>query len=133
MQTGIKSLEIIRQRSDLLRLILWTALIWGLAITTNYLTLLAFDIHLPLMVSVLILVALQAGISLPSIPGRIGLFEYICVLTLMVFGIDQEVALSFGLLLHAIVLIPTTFAGMVSFWILGLSDLRDEFQVAFTQ
>jgi hypothetical protein len=133
MQDGIKGLEIIRHRSDLIRLVLWTVLIWVLAITTNYLTLLAFDIHLPLIVSVLILVALQAGISIPSIPGRIGLFEYICVLALMVFGIDREVALSFGLLLHAIVLVPTTLAGMISFWILGLSGLRQEFRVALTQ
>ena len=133
IESGLASLEIIRRRDDLLRLIFWTALIWGLAITTNYFTLLALDIHLPLTASMLILFGLQAGISLPAIPGTIGLFEYICVLALSVFGVDQALALSFGLLLHAIVLVPTTLAGMVSFWILGLSGQREKFQDAVTQ
>jgi len=133
IESGLTSLEIIRRRDDLVRLILWTALIWGLAIITNTFTLLALDIHLPLMASVLVLFGLQAGISLPAIPGTIGLFEYICVLALSVFGVDQAVALSFGLLLHAIVLIPTILAGMASFWLLGLSGQRDKFKNAVVE
>ena len=77
---------------------------------------------------VLVLVGLQAGISLPAIPGTIGLFEYICILALSVFGVDQSLALSFGLLLHAIVLIPTTLAGIASFWVLGLFGQRKKYQ-----
>ena len=133
IHSGINSLEIIRNRSDLLRLIFWTVLIWGFAITTNTLTLLAFDIHLPITASLLVLVGLQAGISLPAIPGTIGLFEFICVLALSVFGVDQTLALSFGLLLHAIVLLPTTLAGMASFWFLGLSGQRHKYQDGIAQ
>jgi uncharacterized protein (TIRG00374 family) len=128
IESGLTSLEIVRRRDDLLRLVLWTGLIWCLAILTNYFTLLALDIHLPIPASMLILFVLQAGISIPSIPGTIGLFEYICVLTLSVYGINQSLALSFGLLLHAIVLIPSTLAGMVSFWSLGLSGQQGRFQ-----
>jgi len=128
IESGLASLEIVRRRDDLVRLVLWTALIWGLAILNNQFALLALDIHLPLTASLLILFGLQAGISLPAIPGTIGLFEFICVLVLSVFGIDQALALSYGLLLHAIVLVPSTLAGMVSFWALGLSGQRDKFQ-----
>jgi uncharacterized membrane protein YbhN (UPF0104 family) len=111
-----------------LRLVLWTTSIWGLAILNNHFTLLALGIHLPITASMLILVGLQAGISLPAIPGTIGLFEYICVLALSLFGIDQSLALSYGILLHAIVLVPSTIAGMISFWVLGLSGQRQKFQ-----
>jgi uncharacterized protein (TIRG00374 family) len=122
IQQGLASLEIIRRRDDVFRLILWTAIIWALAIAINQLVLLALDIHLPLSASLLILVGLQAGISLPAIPGTIGLFEYICILALSVFGIEQSLAFSYGVLLHSIILIPTTLAGTISFWVLGLSN-----------
>lgn len=121
MESGLRSLEIIRRRQDLARLIFWTALVWGTALLNNYLVLLALEIHLPLVAPLLILVGLQAGISLITIPGTIGVFEYICVLALTFFGIEPSLALSYGLLLHAIVLLPPLLAGMVSFWALGLS------------
>jgi uncharacterized membrane protein YbhN (UPF0104 family) len=64
--------------------------------------------------------ALQAGISIPSIPGKIGIFEYICVLSLVAFKVDPARAFSYGILLHAIVLLPTTILGLIFFWRLGL-------------
>ncbi len=128
IESGLSSLEVIRRNDDMLRLVLWTALIWGTALVINHLVLLAFDIHLPLTASLLLLIGLQAGISLPAIPGAIGLFEYICVLALSVFGIEQSVALSYGLLLHALIFIPSILAGMISFWALGLSGQRQNFR-----
>jgi len=73
-------------------------------------------------------VGLQAGISLPAIPGTIGLFEYICILALSFFNIDPSTALSYGLLLHAVVLLPPLLAGMISFWVLGLTRERQKYQ-----
>ncbi len=128
IESGISSLEVVRRSDDMLRLVLWTALVWSTALLINQLVMLALDIHLPLTASLLLLVGLQAGISLPAVPGAIGLFEYICVLALSVFGIDQATALSYGLLLHAIVFIPQILAGMISFWALGLSGQRQNFQ-----
>ncbi len=128
IESGISSLEVVRRSDDMLRLALWTALVWSTALLINQLVMLALDIHLPLTASLLLLVGLQAGISLPAVPGAIGLFEYICVLALSVFGIDQATALSYGLLLHAIVFIPQILAGMISFWALGLSGQRQNFQ-----
>ena len=127
IESGLSSLKVIRRSDDMLRLVLWTALVWSTALLINHLVLLALDIHLPLTASLLLLIGLQAGISLPAIPGAIGLFEYICVLALSVFGIDQSVALSYGLLLHALVFVPPILAGMISFWALGLSGQRQNF------
>jgi uncharacterized membrane protein YbhN (UPF0104 family) len=63
---------------------------------------------------------LMAGISLPSAPGRIGIFEYSCILALSIFGIRQAQALSYGILLHAVVLLPTTLLGLLAFLRLGV-------------
>ena len=128
---GLESLEIIRRRGDLIRLIFWTVIVWITAVVTNNFVLLSLDIHLPVAASILILVGLQAGISLSAIPGTIGLFEFISVLALSAFGVDKASALSYGLVLHAIVLIPNIIAGTLSFWFLGLAGQRDQIQDAF--
>jgi uncharacterized protein (TIRG00374 family) len=128
IESGLSSLKIIRRREEVLRLVSWTVIVWGTAILNNHLVMLALDIHLPLTASLLVLVGLQAGISLPAIPGTIGLFEYICILALSLFNVGPSTALSFGLLLHAIVFIPPTLGGLISFWVLGLSGQRPKYQ-----
>ena len=98
--------------SELVKIVLLSVLIWGTAILNNYLLLLAFQIDLPVTAAVLLLVGLQIGISLPSLPGTIGVFEYVCVLVLAVFAVERTAALSYGILLHAIVMLPATLAGI---------------------
>jgi len=68
----------------------------------------------------LLMIALQVGISLPSMPASIGIFEYICILTLGFFGIEESIGLSFGVLLHVIAFLPIIIGGLVSFWIMQL-------------
>jgi len=126
IQDGLDSLKVLHSRADLLRLAFWSALVWGTAVLNNHLALLALDIHLPWTASLLVLMVLQAGISIPSVPGKIGIFEYSCVLALGVYGIAQAPALSYGILLHAIVLAPSTLLGLVFFWMLGLSASRQD-------
>jgi len=121
IRAGSASLDILQNNAGLVKLGLWSAVVWGTAILNNHLTMLAFDIHLPLTASLLILIALQAGIAIPSVPGRIGIFEYICVLSLAVFGVDQATAFSYGILLHAIVLLPATLLGLLFFAASGIS------------
>jgi uncharacterized protein (TIRG00374 family) len=117
---GFASLEVLKSWKNLLILAGLTALAWGSATLTNYLTLSSIGIHLPMQASVVVLIVLQAGISLPSSPGKIGLFEYACVIALALFQVDQAHAFSFGLLLHGLVFLPVILAGLAAFWWLGL-------------
>jgi glycosyltransferase 2 family protein len=122
VQAGLLSLDILRHRADRFKLVGWTALIWGTAIANNYLTFLALPMALerPLLASLLILVALQVGISLPTAPGTIGVFQYICVVALGLLGVDESLAFSYGVVLHAIVMLPTTLLGVGFFWVWGM-------------
>jgi hypothetical protein len=120
IQYGLASLEVLHNRTGLAWLAFWSAVIWATALLNNQLTLLALQIHLPLIASLLLLVSLQAGISIPSVPGSIGVFEYICVLVLSVFEVEQASALSFAIVLHMLVFIPVTLFGLVSVWFLDL-------------
>ena len=119
-RSGITSLEVLRSARGLVFVIIWLAMSWATALLNNQFALLALGIHLPLTASLLVLVVLQAGISIPSVPGRIGIFEYICVLTLAVFGVSQSAAFAYGILLHSLVFIPPTLLGLFFLITLGL-------------
>jgi len=121
MKYGLASLEVLQSRKGLAWLAFWSSVIWATALLNNQLTLMSVHINLPFTASLLLLVALQAGISIPSVPGSIGVFEYICVLALSVFNIEQTSALSFAILLHMLVFIPIVLLGSVSIWILGMN------------
>ncbi|MFQ5616606.1 MAG: lysylphosphatidylglycerol synthase transmembrane domain-containing protein [Anaerolineales bacterium] len=118
---GLSSLGVLHNGSDVLKLVLWNGVVWGTAILNNHLALLALGIRLPLTASLLILIAVQAGISSSSVPGTIGVFEYLCVLALSVFGIGRTLAFGYGVLLHVIVLSPPIIGGLVSLWVLNLN------------
>jgi uncharacterized protein (TIRG00374 family) len=128
LRAGLLSLDVVRKYPDLIKLFLLTGISWGTAILNNQLVLKAFQIDLPWTASLLVLIGLQAGISIPSVPGRLGLFEYICVLALSLFDIDQTTALSYGFLLHGVVFILPTVLGLISFWLLGLRQKAGNFQ-----
>jgi glycosyltransferase 2 family protein len=123
LQSALSSLDVLRSRTDFVWLVIWSLVVWGTAILNNYLTLLALHIALPMpiMASIFVVIILQIGISLPSAPGTIGVFQYGCIVALGFFGVAQSTAFSYGILLHAIVMLPTTLVGIVLFWMMGLS------------
>jgi hypothetical protein len=124
----LASLDILRARGGVIKLALWTAAIWTTALLINQLVFLAMDLDLPWQAGLLLLLVLQAGISMPSVPGRIGLFEYLCVLTLSLFGVSQEQALSYGIVLHALVFLPTIFLGVLALLGVGMRPERNDFE-----
>jgi hypothetical protein len=125
-RSGLSSLDIFSSKTELFKLTAWTVLIWATAVLTNHLAFLAFGLNLPPTAALLTLIALQAGISIPSIPGRIGVFEYLCVLTLGIFGIGQTIALSYGILLHAIIFLPVILPGIFFYWFIELTGRHSD-------
>ncbi len=109
---GLASLQILSDMRGILGLTFWSALVWISAVLTNVLSLMALEIHTPFAAPLLVLFVMIAGINLPSAPGRIGLFQYLCILALAPFGIAQAAALSFGFLLHILVYLPMIIASL---------------------
>ncbi len=99
------------------KIILWTVVIWLFAGLTNYLVLLAMDIEVPLLLaSLLVLTVVHLGLAVPTSPARIGVFHYLCLLSLSVLGVEGSQALAYGFVLHSIVVLPIIGAGLVCLW-----------------
>ena len=94
----------------------WSAVTWGAGILANQLTMMAMDVRLPLVAAVFLLVVLQIGTKLPSSPANIGVFHYLVVLSLSVFSVEKGLALSCGLVLHAVVVLLPSLLGAFYLW-----------------
>jgi len=98
------------------QLVGWSVFVWAMAALTNYLTFLALGIEAPFLAALFLLAALYLGAAAPSPPGRVGVFHYVCVLSLSLFSVDRSLALSYGLVLHLIVFAPMISLGAWFLW-----------------
>lgn len=94
----------------------WSLLIWFATTGMNYLMLLALNIQVPLIAAVALLVVLQFGGRIPAPVAGIGVFHYLAIVTLSLFAVDKEAALSFGVLMHAITYLPPSLLGAWYIW-----------------
>lgn len=78
-------------------------LIWLGGALVNYLLFRAFRFPLNFGAAILLVVVLIFGTALPTVPGRIGVFHFLCVLFLSSQSIDKSQALGYAALLHLIV------------------------------
>jgi uncharacterized protein (TIRG00374 family) len=99
-----------------LGLAIWmlSAAIFFVSIATNYLVLAAMGLALPPVAALFLTIVLRIGVAPPSLPGRLGLFQYLIVLALAMFGVNRTAALSFSFALYAVAVVPILIAGSIS-------------------
>ncbi len=113
---GLTSLDIVRHPRLLIGLLVWSLIVWILSAFTNYLVFLALELTLPFWASLLLLVVLQVGTAVPSSPGRIGVFQYLAILTLSIFAVNKDVALGYSIVLYLVVYVPMVLIGGYCLW-----------------
>jgi uncharacterized membrane protein YbhN (UPF0104 family) len=64
------------------------------------------------------------GALIPSSPGYVGVFEAAGMLALVPFGLPQEMALAYILVVHAALVVPITLLGFYYVWREGISLSR---------
>lgn len=114
----VSGLGIFRRPGLLLASLVLSALIWiGYALSL-YVIALAFDIHLGLMDTFLMLIVVTIGLTLPSTPGFVGAMEAAVWFGLtFFFGIDDSTAFAVGVVFHVTQYVPMTIAGFVALWL----------------
>jgi uncharacterized membrane protein YbhN (UPF0104 family) len=91
----------------------WTIAIFLFAAGANQLLFQAFRFSLPLSAGIALLVVLQAGGVPPSLPGRLGIYNYLTVLTLGLYGVDRAQALGYSLALYVVAFAPKLVLGAI--------------------
>jgi glycosyltransferase 2 family protein len=95
-----------------------TTLFLGISgVALNDFVIRSLHIDATLIASVVLLVILQVGVAVPSTPGKVGIFQYLAVRGLSLFGVDSAQALAFGLILHILIFLPPALMAAVFFLI----------------
>jgi len=113
---ALGSLDVLRSPWVGLQLQGWSLLSWSLSILVNYIVFLALGLPLSFAAALFLLVVLQVGVAVPSAPGKLGVFHYLCILALAPFGVEKSAALSYAVLLYFVVFGPPLLLGAFFLW-----------------
>ena len=84
-------------------------LTWALG---AYLVARSVGIELTMLQAIFVTAALNLGVAIPSSPGFVGTYQWLGVSALALFGIPQESALAYAIVLQAVWYVPTTLVGL---------------------
>ena len=104
----------VTRRDQLAMTALLTALIPVTAAGTNLLVLRGFGLPVPAITAFVLLVVLQIGTAVVSVPGNIGVFHYLTVVTLAAWGVSRPTAIATAIVLHAVSLGPKVLLGALT-------------------
>jgi len=122
LEQGIEAFGLLRRAKTLLLVVVLTfGFIVG-QVLTNFFLFKAFHLRLSFWVGLVVLLAIQVGNIPPSVPGKIGVFEYAVILALSVFAISKSQALSYGIMLHVVAYLPKILLGFI--FIATMKELR---------
>lgn len=104
----LDGLDFARKPVTLAWVLFWTVVQWALSGSTVVLAMLAVGItgastYELLQMTLLVLVATNLSMAIPSAPGYVGVFHGVFVATLALFGVREEVATAAAVVEHALV------------------------------
>ena len=94
-----------------------TAVSWLLLGLSGWFLLLGVDVDAGFAAALLVLVATNLVLVLPSSPAGLGAFEAAAVLALAAYDVEREQALSYALVLHALNALPYVAVGYLALWL----------------
>jgi glycosyltransferase 2 family protein len=97
----LAGLSALRDPRRALQAAFWSGLAWAAAGLGAWVLLLAFMPGASVTMAFVTLTMVGIGAAVPSAPGSAGVFEFVVVQSLSIFGVDKSLALSYGLALHA--------------------------------
>lgn len=107
----LESLRILTDPRRLVKVFLLMFASWIIALFTQYMLLRAFIPEAKLIWTAFSLGGLALGISIPSSPGNIGIYEASLTAALSAFGVNQSIAFAYALASHVTSVLVTTLVG----------------------
>lgn len=110
----VHGLASFRQPGIALRAFALTVASWLVLAASAWLLLVGFHFGAGYGAGLLATIASALVLVVPAAPGGVGQFEAAAIVALSVFGIDRSPALSYGVVLHAVNVLPYLLAGYLA-------------------
>ena len=132
LQTFIEGLSVLRRPGRFAAVFGWTVAHWLLNGFGFWLSFKALGIGAPFSAALFLQAFIALGTAVPALPGFFGVFEYMSVQGLSIYGVSQEQAATWAIAYHLFSFIPITLIGAWYFTRLGvkLRDLQPASEVA---
>lgn len=122
----LEGMQVLPDGRLLSRVFFVSLVLWSLPIVSSWIVMKGFGFPVPFSAALLVFVFIGVATALPNPPAMVGPFQYACILALGIYGVEQDAALVFGLLLNALQVFTIVGQGIVGALLLGLSwsDVR---------
>ena len=120
----IGGLSVLRSPGRFAAVMWWTLAHWILNAAGFWLAFRAVGISVPVSAALFLQAFIALGTAVPALPGFFGVFEYMSVQGLAVYGVSQQQAATWAIGFHLLSFIPITLIGAYYFTRLGVR-MRD--------
>ena len=122
--TFVSGLRALKKKSHyfiifFLSIAIWIGYVMGFASG-----ILSFHLKLPWIAPLVLMVLTTISIVVPSSPGYIGTYHYLCQLGLSFFGVDKNEALAVAIIMHAFNTLPFLIIGIYYSWREGFNLIK---------
>jgi uncharacterized protein (TIRG00374 family) len=124
LETFFNGLSVLRSPGRFAAVFAWTLAHWLLNALGFWLAFRAVGITAPFSAALFLQAFIALGTAVPALPGFFGVFEYMSVQGLAVYGVGQQQAATWAIGYHLLSFIPITVIGAYYFARLGV-QLRD--------
>jgi uncharacterized protein (TIRG00374 family) len=124
LETFVHGLSVLRSPGRFAAVFAWSLAHWLLNALGFWLAFKAVGISAPLSAALFLQAFIALGTAVPALPGFFGVFEYMSVQGLAVYGVGQQQAATWAIGYHLFSFIPITLIGAYYFAQLGVK-LRD--------
>ena len=114
-------LSVLHSTRDVLRVLVWSIVVWLTNAASFYIGFHAFHIDVPPSAALVLQGIVAFGVALPSTPGFFGVYEGLSRASLAIYGVPGGPAVSFAIGLHLCWFFPITIIGLVILARTGLS------------
>jgi uncharacterized protein (TIRG00374 family) len=114
IESFLDGLAVLQSLPRFSRVLFWLLLTWVMNVIWYLLLLWAFVPEAELLWAVFSVGIVSLGVSAPSTPAYIGIFEAVQVSALALFGVEASIALAYAIIAHTIYFIITVTIGAVA-------------------
>jgi uncharacterized protein (TIRG00374 family) len=120
LETFVRGLSVLRSPARFAGVFGWTVAHWALNGVGFWLAFRAVGITAPFSAALFLQAFIALGTAVPALPGFFGVFEYMSVQGLRVYGVSQQQAATWAIGYHLLSFIPITLLGAWYFARLGV-------------